>query len=76
MIESAQGAIAQITGLKPALFTGGGTSDARFLAPWGAEVVEIGPVNDSIHKVNEHVIVADLDALSAIYEKTLLNLFT
>lgn len=76
LIESAQGAIAQITGLKPALFTGGGTSDARFLAPWGAEVVEIGPVNDSIHKVNEHVIVADLDALSAIYEKTLLNLFT
>lgn len=75
LIEAAQSAIATVTGLTPVLFTGGGTSDARFLAPWGAEVVEIGPVNDSIHTVNEHVRVSDLDALSAIYEKTLLKLF-
>ncbi len=75
LIEAAQSAIGDVAGLKPLLFTGGGTSDARFLAPWGAEVVEIGPINDSIHKLNEHVLVADLDALSVIYEKTLLKLF-
>ena len=75
LIAAAQAAITEVTNLKPLLFTGGGTSDARFLAPWGAEVVEIGPVNDSIHKLNEHVIVADLERLSSIYEKTLLKLF-
>ena len=68
LIQAAQTACSEVTGLKPILFTGGGTSDARFLAPMGAEVVEIGPINDSIHKVDEHVIVADLARLSAIYE--------
>lgn len=68
LIGAAQAACTAVTGLVPKLFTGGGTSDARFLAPMGAEVVEIGPVNDSIHKVDEHVIVADLARLSAIYE--------
>jgi succinyl-diaminopimelate desuccinylase len=68
LIETASAVIGEVTGLKPDLFTGGGTSDARFLAPWGAEVVEIGPINDSIHKLNEHVKVADLDRLSRIYE--------
>lgn len=67
LITAAQAAIADETGLSPELFTGGGTSDARFISPWGAETVEIGPVNDSIHKINEHVQVADLDRLSAIY---------
>lgn len=72
LIEAARGAIAEITeSAEPELFTGGGTSDARFLAPWGAEVVEIGPINDSIHKVDEHVRVADLGPLSRIYEATL-----
>lgn len=72
LIEAARGAIADVTGLaEPELFTGGGTSDARFLAPWGAEVVEIGPINDSIHKIDEHVRVADLEPLSRIYEGTL-----
>lgn len=71
LIEAAQASIAEITGLTPSLFTGGGTSDARFLAPWGAQTVEIGPVNDSIHKVDEHVNVADLPRLSAIYERIL-----
>lgn len=76
LIAAAQSAVGEVTTLKPVLFTGGGTSDARFLAPWGAEVVEIGPVNDSIHKLNEHVIVADLERLSSIYETTLLKLFS
>ena len=68
LIEAAHASIAGVTQLTPSLFTGGGTSDARFIAPWGAETVEIGPVNDSIHKTDEHVNVADLDRLARIYE--------
>jgi succinyl-diaminopimelate desuccinylase len=68
LIGAAREAILDTTGLSPELFTGGGTSDARFLAPWGAQTVEIGPVNDSIHKLDEHVRVADLEPLSRIYE--------
>lgn len=71
LIEAAAKASREISGVAPELFTGGGTSDARFISPWGAEVVEIGPINDSIHKLNEHVKVADLDRLSTIYERTL-----
>jgi succinyl-diaminopimelate desuccinylase len=71
LIDAAQAAIGAVAGLQPELFTGGGTSDARFIAPWGAEVIEIGPINDSIHKLNEHVNVTDLDRLSAIYERVL-----
>lgn len=71
LISAAGEAMQAITGLEPETFTGGGTSDARFLAPWGAEVVEIGPINDSIHKIDEHVLVADLPRLSRIYEQTL-----
>lgn len=71
LIAAATQAVQAVTGLHPEQFTGGGTSDARFIAPWGAEVVEIGPINDSIHKLNEHVKVADLERLSQIYEQTL-----
>ncbi len=71
LIDAASAAVQQVTGHTPALFTGGGTSDGRFIAPWGAQVVEIGPVNDSIHKVNEHIRVDDLPRLSAIYERIL-----
>ena len=53
------------------LFHGKRPSDASFISPWCAQALEFGPVNDSIHKINEHVIVADLDRLSAIYEGTL-----
>ena len=74
LIEAARQAIVAITGLAAEQFTGGGTSDARFIAPLGTEVVEIGPINDSIHKVDEHVKVADLDRLSLIYEQTLSRL--
>ncbi len=72
LIDAARASIADVTGQpSPTLFTGGGTSDARFIAPWGAETVEIGPINDSIHKLNEHVQVADLDRLARIYEGVL-----
>ena len=54
--------------------TGGGTSDGRFIAPLGAEVVELGPVNASIHKVDEQVLAADLVRLASIYEDIIANL--
>lgn len=71
LIAAARESVTAVTGLAPELFTGGGTSDARFLSPWGAETIEIGPVNDSIHKINEHVLVSDLDRLSQIYQGVL-----
>jgi succinyl-diaminopimelate desuccinylase len=67
-------AVAQVTGTAPQLSTGGGTSDGRFIAPLGAEVVELGVVNASIHKVNECVRVADIDALHTMYVNVLRNL--
>ena len=57
-----------MTGAEPALSTAGGTSDGRFVAPTGAEVVELGPVNATIHQVDERVAAADLDLLSRMYE--------
>lgn len=71
LIEAAIAAAQQVTGHTPVLFTGGGTSDGRFIAPWGAQVIEVGPVNDSIHKIDEHVNIADLPRLSAIHEQIL-----
>ncbi len=67
--------IKQLTGLDPILSTSGGTSDGRFIAPMGAEVIEVGPCNASIHQVNEHVRIADLDKLADIYYGILGNLF-
>jgi succinyl-diaminopimelate desuccinylase len=67
-------AVAQVTGVEPKLSTGGGTSDGRFIAPLGAQVVELGVVNASIHKVNECVRVADIDALQRMYFNALRNL--
>ncbi len=74
LIAAAESSINEVCGLSPEHFTGGGTSDARFLAPLGAEVVEIGPINDSIHKIDEHVRIDDLERLSAIYEGVLRRL--
>ncbi len=71
LLEAAQTAIAQVCGYKTELSTSGGTSDGRFIAPTGAQVLEIGPLNATIHKVNECVSVADLDRLSLIYERIL-----
>jgi succinyl-diaminopimelate desuccinylase len=63
-----------VTGRPAKLSTDGGTSDGRFIAPTGAQVVELGPLNKTIHQVNEAVNAKDLDALSDIYEQTLLRL--
>ena len=59
--------LATFAGAAPEESTGGGTSDARFIAPLGAECIEVGPVNASIHQVDEHVRVADLEALPGLY---------
>jgi succinyl-diaminopimelate desuccinylase len=62
--------------ITPKLSTGGGTSDGRFIAPMGAQVIEIGVINETIHKVDECVKVADIDALQRIYVRTLELLLT
>jgi succinyl-diaminopimelate desuccinylase len=64
---AARDVLARFSGGVPEESTGGGTSDARFIAPLGAQCIEIGPVNASIHKVDEHVAVADLEVLPDLY---------
>ncbi|HSB96509.1 MAG TPA: succinyl-diaminopimelate desuccinylase, partial [Spongiibacteraceae bacterium] len=68
LVDAAEQTIRELTGIETELSTGGGTSDGRFIAPTGAEVVELGPVNATIHKIDEHVVAADLDLLSRMYE--------
>lgn len=75
LVEAAQQAVREVTGRETKLSTAGGTSDGRFIAPTGAQVVELGPVNATIHKVDECVKAEDLDILSDIYEKMLCGLF-
>ncbi|PWG63899.1 succinyl-diaminopimelate desuccinylase [Sediminicurvatus halobius] len=67
-------AVTAETGEPPRPSTAGGTSDGRFIAPLGAEVVELGPRNATIHQVDEHVAAADLDALSHVYEAVIRRL--
>ncbi|MDH5352942.1 MAG: succinyl-diaminopimelate desuccinylase [Gammaproteobacteria bacterium] len=74
LVEAAQQAIKQVTGLDTKLSTAGGTSDGRFIAPTGAQVLELGPVNATIHQIDECVSVADLDVLSDIYQGMLQRL--
>ncbi len=74
LVEAAVASIGEETGLVPALSTAGGTSDGRFIAPSGAQVVEVGPVNATIHKLNEVVLAADLPRLAAIYRGILQRL--
>ncbi len=71
LIDAVRAAIVEVTGHPTEAATTGGTSDGRFIAPTGAQVVELGPVNDSIHKIDEHVDVAELDLLSQIYARVL-----
>jgi len=69
--EAASRAVREQLQRTPVLSTGGGTSDGRFIAPMGAQVIELGVVNASIHKVNESVRVEDIDRLHALYHRTL-----
>ena len=77
LVEASLGAIEAETGVCSTLSTSGGTSDGRFIAPTGAQVLELGPLNKSIHQIDEHVSVADLPILTKIYtgilERLLLN---
>ena len=74
LLEGVRAAVTQIGQLQPALSTTGGTSDGRFFARAGAEVVELGVPNASIHRINESVRLADIDALHAMYLQSLRNL--
>ena len=74
--QVAVAAILEVTGRTPELFTGGGTSDGRFIAPLGTQVIEIGPVNASIHQVDERVLISDLELLSRVYENVLRKLLS
>jgi succinyl-diaminopimelate desuccinylase len=76
LVDACQQAIEAITGLQTELSTAGGTSDGRFIAPTGAQVVELGPCNATIHKLNERVSAKDLDTLSDLYENILARLLT
>ncbi|MCD6061447.1 MAG: succinyl-diaminopimelate desuccinylase [Moraxellaceae bacterium] len=71
LVDAAVGSIREVCGVDTELSTSGGTSDGRFIAPTGAQVVEIGPLNATIHKVDEEVSVADLDTLTDVYARML-----
>ena len=76
LCEQLSAAIHEVTGVTPELSTTGGTSDGRFIAAICPQVVEFGPLNMSIHKLNEHVAVDNIEQLAEIYEKTLEKLLT
>ncbi|HKK05191.1 MAG TPA: succinyl-diaminopimelate desuccinylase [Gammaproteobacteria bacterium] len=74
LVSAAREAITEVCGIDAELSTAGGTSDGRFIAPTGAQVLELGPLNATIHQVDEHVAIADLDGLSSLYERILIKL--
>ena len=74
LVAASVAAIKEITGLDTELSTSGGTSDGRFIAPTGAQVLELGPINATIHQINECVNVADLDILTQLYQGILVRL--
>lgn len=67
LVEATQESIAQVVGVAAEPSTSGGTSDGRFIAPYGGEVVELGPINRTIHRIDEQVSINDLEDLSRIY---------
>lgn len=74
LIQAVKQATQTVMGYEPLLSTGGGTSDGRFIATTGAQVIELGPLNATIHQVDERVSVTDLENLTEIYFQTLVNL--
>lgn len=74
LIEATHAAITSVCGIETKDDTGGGTSDGRFIAPTGAQVIELGPINASIHKINEHIGLDELETLSQVYQQILVNL--
>jgi len=76
LTETVAGAIEEVLGRTPAFSTTGGTSDGRFIAPTGTQVVELGVANATIHKVDECVRVEDIERLSLVYERVMERLLT
>lgn len=76
LVNAATQAIKNVTGTNAELSTSGGTSDGRFIAPTGAQVLELGVLNETIHQINEHVNIDELDPLTDIYEQILEQLLT
>lgn len=76
LTAAVQAAVKEVVGIECQFSTTGGTSDARFIAPTGAQVVELGLVNATIHKVNEHVKADDVETLAAVYERIIEKLLT
>ena len=74
LVDAAKQAIQSICHIETELSTAGGTSDGRFIAPTGAQVVELGPINESIHKIDENIDVSDLEKLTEIYTDILKRL--
>lgn len=76
LLKAAQAALNEVIGHKAGTSTAGGTSDGRFIAPLGAEVIELGPLNKTIHKIDECVAIADLTMLTRVYQRLLAKLLT
>jgi len=76
LVEALRAAVKSELGVDTSLSTSGGTSDGRFIAPTGAQVVELGPLNATIHQIDECVRVDDLSNLSRVYAHTLAHLLT
>jgi succinyl-diaminopimelate desuccinylase len=74
LVKAVQEAIQSVTGLQTELSTSGGTSDGRFIAQTCPQVIELGPPNATIHKIDEHVALVDIEPLKDIYKKVLINL--
>ncbi|WP_296278087.1 succinyl-diaminopimelate desuccinylase [uncultured Acinetobacter sp.] len=74
LVNAAKTAIRNVTGTETELSTSGGTSDGRFIAPTGAQVLELGVLNATIHQINEHVNIDELEPLAEIYEQILIEL--
>ncbi len=74
LVDATVSAIKKVCNTDAELSTSGGTSDGRFIAPTGAQVLELGPCNATIHQIDEHVTVAELDTLTDVYEELLTNL--
>jgi len=74
LTHAVSNAVQKVCGIQPELSTSGGTSDGRFIAPYDIDVIELGPVNATIHQINECVAVEDVERLSLIYEQVLVEL--
>jgi succinyl-diaminopimelate desuccinylase len=76
LVDAVRDSIFNVTGTHTQLSTGGGTSDGRFIAETGSQIIELGPINASIHQRNEHVLIADIPRLAQIYEEVMERLLT